>query len=181
MFHVHKKLISQKCSPQICLYSCWWSFLFCQDNLSTRQVWHIKKLIKQHNHYTCAPCAGDSKMCSFVTQHNATDVSSFEAVCNWHADCRNVYQSCCQRIEYSIAASNVIFFNLQDIQPASQLQTCNHVNPGPPHPASSPAGSSETSHPDSWWNWVCTTKETVSGKLICVFIVLTRILTSNQI
>ena len=26
-------------------------------------------------------------------------------------------------------------------------------SPGPPHPASSPAGSSETNHPDSWWNW----------------------------
>ena len=24
-------------------------------------------------------------MCSFVTQHNATDVSSFEGACNWHA------------------------------------------------------------------------------------------------
>ena len=36
---------------------------------------------------------------------------------------------------------------------ASQLQTtCNHTSPGSPHPASSPAGSSETSHPDSWWN-----------------------------
>ena len=35
-------------------------------------------------------------MCSCVTQHNATDVSSFEGVCNWHADCRNVHQSCYQ-------------------------------------------------------------------------------------
>jgi hypothetical protein len=25
------------------------------------QVWHIKKLIKQHDHYTGAPCAGDNK------------------------------------------------------------------------------------------------------------------------
>ena len=38
------------------------------------------------------------KMCSFVTQHNATDVSTFEGACNWHADCRNVHQSCCQII-----------------------------------------------------------------------------------
>ncbi|PIN96728.1 hypothetical protein AB205_0030250 [Aquarana catesbeiana] len=35
----------------------------------------------------------------------------------------------------------------QYIQPASQLQTtCNHTSPGPPHPASSPPRSSETSH-----------------------------------
>ena len=24
-------------------------------------MWHIKKLIKQHDHYTGAPCAGDNK------------------------------------------------------------------------------------------------------------------------
>ncbi len=35
----------------------------------------------------------------------------------------------------------------QYIQPASQLQTtCNHTSQGPPHPASSPPRSSETSH-----------------------------------
>ncbi len=28
-------------------------------------------------------------MCSFITQHNATDVASFKGVCNRHADCRN--------------------------------------------------------------------------------------------
>jgi hypothetical protein len=47
--------------------------------------------------------------------------------------------------------------------------------------------SSETSHPDSWWNWICTTKEflnklseTVSGKLICMLIILARVLTRLQ-
>ena len=30
---------------------------------------HIKKLNKQHGHYTGAPCAGDNKQ-----QHNATEV-----------------------------------------------------------------------------------------------------------
>jgi hypothetical protein len=30
---------------------------------------------------------------------------------------------------------------------------CKHASPGPPHPASLPAGSSEISHPDGWWNW----------------------------
>ncbi len=28
---------------------------------------------------------GHSKMCSFITQHNATDVAGFEGACNWHA------------------------------------------------------------------------------------------------
>jgi hypothetical protein len=41
----------------------------------------------------------------------------------------------------------------QYVQFASQPQTmCNHASPGPPHLAFSPVGSSETSHPDSWWN-----------------------------
>jgi hypothetical protein len=38
-------------------------------------------------------------------------------------------------------------------QPHKMQTTCNHASPGPPNPASSPAGSSETSHVDSWWNW----------------------------
>ncbi len=28
---------------------------------------------------------GHSEMCSFITQHNATDVASFDGACNWHA------------------------------------------------------------------------------------------------
>ncbi len=40
-------------------------------------------------------------MGSFITQHNATDVANFEGACNWHADCRNVHQSCCLWIECS--------------------------------------------------------------------------------
>ncbi len=35
------------------------------------------------------------RMCSFITEHNATDVASFGGAFNWHADCRNVHQSCC--------------------------------------------------------------------------------------
>ena len=33
-------------------------------------------------------------MCNFVTQQNATDVSSFEGACSWHVVCRKVHQSC---------------------------------------------------------------------------------------
>ncbi len=42
-------------------------------------------------------------MCGFITQHNATDAASFEGACNWHADCRNVHQSCCPWIECSFS------------------------------------------------------------------------------
>ncbi len=48
-----------------------------------------------------ATIKGHSKICSFITQHNATDVASFEGACNCHADCRNVHQSCCPWIECS--------------------------------------------------------------------------------
>ncbi len=77
-------------------------------------------------------------MCSFITQHNATDVASFEGTCNWHADCRNVHQSCCPWIECSFLyhkPSPKAFQRIwQYIQPASQLQTtCNHTSQGPPH------------------------------------------------
>ncbi len=92
-------------------------------------------------------------MCSFITQHNATDVASFEGACNWHADCRNVHQSCCPWIECSFLyhkPSPKAFQRIwQYIQPASQPQTtCNHTSPGPPHPASSPPRSSETRYCD---------------------------------
>ncbi len=98
-------------------------------------------------------------MCSFITPHNATDAASFEGACNWHADCRNVHQSCCPWIEllcsflYHKPSPKAFQRIWQYIQPASQPQTtCNHISPGPPHPASSPPRSSETSHPDSCCN-----------------------------
>ncbi len=39
-----------------------------------------------------ATIKGHSKICSFITPHNATDVASFEGACNWHADYRNPHQ-----------------------------------------------------------------------------------------
>ena len=73
-------------------------------------------------------------------------VSSFEGACIWHADCRNVHQSCCQRIEWSFLYYKpppTSFWRIwQYVQPASQPRTtCNHAST---HPASWPAGSSET-------------------------------------
>ncbi len=104
-----------------------------------------------------AKMKGHSKMCSFITQHNATYVASFEGAWNWHANCRNVHQSCCLWIECSFIyhkPSPKAFQRIwQYIQPASQPPTtCNHTSLGPPHPASSPPRSSETSHPDSCCN-----------------------------
>ncbi len=75
-------------------------------------------------------------MCSFITQHNATDVASFEGACNSHADCRNVHQSSSPSIEHSFLyhkpSPKVLQRIWQYIQPASQMQTtCNHTSQGP--------------------------------------------------
>ncbi|XP_071251412.1 uncharacterized protein [Salvelinus alpinus] len=52
--------------------------------------------------------------------------------------------------------------NLSVFPTASQAQTTsNHASPGPSHPASSPAGSSETSHPDSMETY-CNATQNVS-------------------
>ncbi len=53
----------------------------------------------------------------------------------------------------------------QYIQPASQPPTTyNHTSPGPPHPASSPPRSSETSHPDS-----CCNNRFTQPKNVCTY------------
>ena len=49
-------------------------------------------------HLVLGTIKSDSKMYKFFSQHNATDVSSIDGECNWYADCRNVHQSCCQRM-----------------------------------------------------------------------------------
>uniref|UniRef100_A0A0E9XC26 Uncharacterized protein n=1 Tax=Anguilla anguilla TaxID=7936 RepID=A0A0E9XC26_ANGAN len=53
---------------------------------------------------------------------------------------------------------------------------CNHASPGPPHPTSSPAGSSEASHTGQLMKQLVYTtveflhklSEIASGKLICM-------------
>ena len=91
MFHTPKKLVFQMLCTNV------FTSLFVSISHLPPQVWHIK----QHEHYTGAPCAGDKKrpLKCVVLSHNATDISIFEGECNWHADCRNIQQSCCQRTE----------------------------------------------------------------------------------
>ena len=57
---------------------------------------YLNSMIITQVHFVLGTIKGHSKIYSFVTQHNAKDVSSFEGACNRHADCRNVHQSCCQ-------------------------------------------------------------------------------------
>ncbi len=112
---------------------------------------------------------------------------SHSKVLRERADCRNVHQKCCPWIECSFIyckTSPKAFQRIwQYIQPVSQPQTtCNHTSPGSPHPVSSSPRSSETSHPDSCCNnrFLHKLSETVSGKLICMLIVLIGVSTWLQ-
>jgi hypothetical protein len=103
-------------------------------------VWHIKKLIKWHSHYTDSHSVGDvtknaTKICSFVTQHNATKVSSLEGACNWHADCRTVQQEPLPDNLMLISVASNVFENLA-VGP-NGLITADHVSPRQPRTSTS--------------------------------------------
>ncbi len=115
----------------------------------------------------------------------------FEGACNWHADCRMSTRAvaCELNVHFSTISRLQRRFRDLAVHPtASQPQTtCNHTSPGPPHPASSPLRSSETSHPDSCCNnrlhnqrISAQTVKTVSGKLICMLGVLIGVSTWLQ-
>jgi hypothetical protein len=74
-----------------------WQIIHPPDRCGISRSW-LNSLSITQVHLVPGTIKGHSKMCSFVTQHNATDVSSFEVACNWNADCRNVHQSRCQRM-----------------------------------------------------------------------------------
>ena len=63
------------------------------DRCGISRSW-LNSMIITQVHLVLGTIKWHSKMCSFATQHNATAISSFERACNWHADCRNVHQSC---------------------------------------------------------------------------------------
>ncbi len=124
-------------------------------------------------------------MCSFITQHNATGVTSFQGACNWHADCRNVHQSYCPWTECSFHChklSPVSFLRIwQYLQLTSQLQTmCDQ-------PRTSTSGFFtckivwDQQPRQLMQQLVCTTKEFLHKLFICVLVILTRVFTWLQI
>jgi hypothetical protein len=107
--------ISQKCS--ICTKSSFLSnivhkfvYIPVSEHFSVVKIIHpphisrswLNSTIITQVHLVLGTIKSLSKMCIFVTQHNTTDLSHFERACNWNADCRNVYQSCWQRILCSL-------------------------------------------------------------------------------
>ena len=90
------------------------------DRCGITRNW-LNSMILTQVHLVLGKIKGNFKMCRFVTQHNSTDVSSWQGACNRHADCRNVHQSCCQRIECSFHYHNIVFENV------SVCPTADHV------------------------------------------------------
>ena len=136
-------------------------------------------------------------MFSFITQHNATDVASFEGACSWHADCRNVHQSCCPWTECSFLyhkpspkAFQTIWQYIKQPHPTG-LTTADTVKPHQPRTSTCSMFTSRIV-----WDQppgqllqqsVCITKdflhklsETISGKLICMLVVLIGVSTWQQ-
>ena len=100
---------------------------------------------------------GTIKVHSYVTQHNVIDVSSLRqraiGMLTTGMSTRAVARYL--NVNFStISHLQRLFweFGSTSNQPQKPQTMCKHASTGP-HPASSPAESSETSHPDSWWNW----------------------------
>ncbi len=158
LFYVHKRPISLKCCSQICLNCVSEHFSFSEiihppHRCGISRCWLDGMIIAQ----VClrlATIKGHSKMCSFITQHNPTDVANLrEREINMLT--AGMSKRCCNlNVNFStISRLQRRFREFGSTQPASKPQTtCNHISPGPPHPASSPPRSSETSHPDSCCN-----------------------------
>lgn len=123
--------------------------------------------MSQCEYYTGISWAGqikcDSKLnTSFITRHNATDAASFEGACKWHADCRNVHQSC--YCEFNVHLTTISHrqchfqkYGSMSIRPHNCRPRLgpSHVSPGPPQPASLPAcclSLTNGTYDDQWFS-----------------------------
>ena len=98
IFHTHKNIISLKLWAQsftsVSEHFSFAKIIHPPDRCGISRSWLNSMIITQVN-LVLGEINGHSKMFSFVTQHNATDVSHFDGVCKY----RNAHQICCQIIE----------------------------------------------------------------------------------
>uniref|UniRef100_A0A8C7SKY2 THO complex 1 n=1 Tax=Oncorhynchus mykiss TaxID=8022 RepID=A0A8C7SKY2_ONCMY len=79
-------------------------------------------------HLVLGAIKGHYKICSFVTQHKATDVSSFEGTRNFHADCRNVLTDVVNSLVHAgICSATTPFLLLGDVLDCLPLYQCDKV------------------------------------------------------
>ena len=129
MLQTHISLFLKFCA-QICLHPCSWAFLLCQDNPSTWQLWHswLNRIIIRQVHLVMGTMKGHSKMCCFVTQHNATYLkfwASMQLVC-WLQECPpELLPETGMFIPLPYAASNVVLENLA-VRPTG-FSTADHL------------------------------------------------------
>lgn len=150
------------------------------------RLWHIKIL---YDYCMGVPWLGHNKtpLGNHQFYHKTQYSCKLEGACNWHATCGNVPRTFCQWIECSFDYHEQRCFpkNLA-VHWTNHTITCNHTSPGP-----SGFLTGKITEQPSWQlmqQLVCKTKEfllklseTVSGKLICMLIVLTRVSTCLQL
>jgi hypothetical protein len=95
---------------------------------------------------------GQSKLCSFVAQHNT--MPKMSQVLREHAIGMLTAGMSTRAVARDLNVNFSTISHLQHCLAVRPTGLTTPDSPGQPHPASSTAGSSETSHPDSWWNYV---------------------------
>ncbi len=66
---------------------------------------------------------GHSKMYCFITQHNATDVASFEEACNWHAQGQGPDPGEDDALDWRVRQHVPIAANIQQLRTACNFRT----------------------------------------------------------
>lgn len=105
-FSVHSPFF-MSCSKRSKTFLCTqWAYIYsyvvykCVTIHVSKHISFAKKILPSDSMIIAQWCLwlptikGRSKTCIFITQHNATNVASFEGACNWHADMSNRAAAC---------------------------------------------------------------------------------------
>ena len=128
------------------------------------RIWYVVELIPPSDRCDMSTCwshpvtntqtlpilgtiKGHPKMFKFIKRHNATDVTSHERTCSWHAECWNVHQSGFHTVQRSLSDYQPFETSFQRLwqhckSTARPATTCDHEGTRRTHPAPAPAESS---------------------------------------